>query len=601
INDGAGYCECATCKTVDRPMPTWHGFSGDKSHLYYTWLNRVAENLEQDHPDKMLGCLAYSAAILPPVGMKLHRNIIPYFTSNRADYWDHRFKRQDQQMLNRWSRSTSQMGIYDYAYGMGFAVPRIYNHLFQGAIQHAVDHGVRGFYAEVYPNWGLDGHKLYVMSRILWDPDVDVDALTDEWNERMFREAAGPMKAYFARCERAWREEQKGTGHWAYRLAGDPAQFGIFPSHILEECTGYLDQAARLAKDALVKDRIHFFRKTWDITLLLAGNYHASGNVQELIDEGGDIADIAAAMREAADRSTVADIDAFVKGKVGDDRIAYHDTQRWFARLKAGAVTNASRWCAAHLANAEIERARQGGSVDAVAVRSAIDARVTETFGTAGSDSYRLSVSRIRGMALKVATVVRTPTAPTVDGVIDDDAWKDADVLGDFIKYGESAPADHATRVRLVHDGANLFVALECEQDTTNLKTESAPRDGNTWHDDSVEMFINPEMAETPYVQFIINARGAFFDHWKKVDTESYAEALSRNFDCEWAATVEDGRWTAETRLPLREFGCDPSDHPLLMMDFIRNVQGDDPEISAWFPSIAAHADPLSRGWIVFE
>jgi len=240
INDGHGYCECPNCKAVDRPVPAWHGFSGEKSYLYYSWLNRVAENLEQDYPDKMLGCLAYSAVILPPPGLKLHRNIIPYLTSNRADYWEPGFKAQDEHMLAWWSQSANQMGIYDYAYGMGFAIPRIYNHLFQEAIQFAVAHKVKGFYAEVYPNWGLDGHKLYVMSRILRDPNVDIDAITDDWNERMFRDAAEPMKKYFARCERAWREQDTGPGHWAYRLAADPKQFQIFPPEIVSECIGYL-------------------------------------------------------------------------------------------------------------------------------------------------------------------------------------------------------------------------------------------------------------------------------------------------------------------------------------------------------------------------
>jgi hypothetical protein len=30
-------------------------------------------------------------------------------------------------------------------------------------------------------------------------------------------------------------------------------------------------------------------------------------------------------------------------------------------------------------------------------------------------------------------------------------------------------------------------------------------------------------------------------------------------------------------------------------------VQGEDPEIAAWFASIRAHADPMARGWIVLE
>jgi len=51
----------------------------------------------------------------------------------------------------------------------------------------------------------------------------------------------------------------------------------------------------------------------------------------------------------------------------------------------------------------------------------------------------------------------------------------------------------------------------------------------------------------------------------------------------------------------LAQFGCKPADHPMLRLDLVRNVQGKDAEISAWFPSVGAHADPLSRGWLVFE
>ncbi|MBU0608296.1 MAG: DUF4838 domain-containing protein, partial [Armatimonadetes bacterium] len=247
MNDGGGWCECPACKAIDRPMKEWHGFSGDKSVLFYSWLNRIAENLEQDYPDKKLGCLAYSAAILPPERMKLHRNIIPYFTSNRADYFDPAFRAQDQRMIAWWGDHTTQMGIYDYAYGVGFAVPRIYNHLFQIAVKYAVAHKVRGFYAEVYPNWGLDGPKLWVMSRIVWNPNVNVDRLTSEWNERMFHEAAAPMKRYFKLAEDAWRN-QKGHGAWAYRLAADPAQFAIFTPEIMDEMTACLAEAKGLAQ-----------------------------------------------------------------------------------------------------------------------------------------------------------------------------------------------------------------------------------------------------------------------------------------------------------------------------------------------------------------
>lgn len=602
INDGHGYCDCEGCLAIHEPMEEWHGFSGERSVQYYTWLNAIAENLDRDHPDKMLGCLAYSAVILPPKGMRLHRNIIPYLTSNRADYWDRDFRDQDQEMLARWSAVTEQMGIYDYAYGMGFAIPRIYNHLFQEAIQHAVGEGVRGFYAEVYPNWGLDGHKLYVMSRILWDPEVDIDALTDDWNERMFRTAAEPMKRYFALLERAWRENNLGQGRWAYRLAADPRQFQIFPPQTLAEATGYLDEAAALAQEEIVRDRIEFFRKTWDVTVLLSSNYWAGDGIEALISTDAPVSEVAAAMREMAHKMSTMDVDAYMAEKVGDDPIAFYPPKpSWIAPLKSAGITNSMRWAAAQVTSMQIEAAREGGKIDAAALRASIDREITGLFGESDDPRYQQIVQQVRAIATRVGTAIRVQSPPTIDGELDEEMWARTDVLTDFILWGETGLADHATRVRLAHDGTSLYVALECEQDTSSLVTRAAPRDGSAWKDDSVEIFINPRRGDYEYAQFIINAAGAFFDQWRRTEDQTYAEALAHNFDADWSAKVQDGKWTAELRLPLDALGVDPQQQELTTMNFIRNVQGPEAEISAWFASIRAHADPAGRGWIVFE
>lgn len=602
INDGHGYCDCEDCLQIHRPLPEWHGFSGERSIQYYTWLNAIADNLEEDYPDRMLGCLAYSAVILPPEGMKLHPNIIPYLTSNRADYWDRGFRAQDMEMLRRWSRVTEQMGIYDYAYGMGFAIPRIYNHLFQDAIRDAVAQGVKGFYAEVYPNWGLDGHKLYVMARILWDPEIDVDALTEEWNERMFREAAEPMKRYFALCERVWRENNFGQGHWAYRLAADPQQFRIFPPETLREANSYLREAQRMAEDEIVRERIAFFSNTFDVTRLLAGNYWATSEIEGLLAAGVPMEEIAEAMRSAASRMSAIDIDTYMKTKVGDDPIAFHPPKpAWIAPLKSAGIVRTQRWAAAQVATGQLELARERGEIDAAVLREQIGREVDELFGESEDERYLTLVGQIRAMATKVGTAIRVDEPPTIDGDLSEDLWQRADVLTDFILWGEPGAARYDTRVRIAHDGRNLYVALECQQDTADLVTRAAPRDGAAWKDDSVEIFINPRRDQHEYAQFIINAAGAFFDQWRRDEEQSYAEALAHDFDAEWAAQVHEGVWTAELSIPLDEMGIDPDRQELVPMNFVRNVQGRPGEISAWFASIRAHADPMARGWIVFE
>lgn len=602
MNDGQGWCECPGCKAIDKPMKEWHGFSGDKSVLFYSWLNRVAANLEKDYPNKMLGCLAYSSAILPPPGMKLHRNIIPYFTSNRADYFDPKFKAQDQHLIKWWSQSANQMGIYDYAYGVGFAVPRIYNHLFQDAVKYAVANKVKGFYAEVYPNWGLDGPKLYTMARIVWNPNCNVDAVTNEWNDRMFREAAAPMKRYFFLAEDTWRK-QKGSGAWAYRLAADPAQFQIFSPAAMDQMTKCLDDAAALAKDEIVKQRIQFFRKTWELTRILGGNYWAGMQVQELIEKNAPVEQVAQAMRTMVDEMSGLDVDAYFKATFEKDPIAYFPPLNgWFTPLKAGATTNATRYFASAVANEAIKMSREQGSLDGDSIRRNIDKRVAEIFGTGGSEQYRATVARMRDMSLKIGTAIKTDAAPKVDGVLDEPVWQRSDVLTDFVVWGGSTPADRVTKVRVCYEGTNLYIGLECLQDTSKLVVQSAPRDGSTWKDDSVEIFFNKGMEAAPHAQFIVNAAGAFYDQYDKDGTQAYAERLAHNFDCSWAAKVYPDKWTAEVRLPLRELGVDPAKQNMVRMNFVRNCNvGKEMHISAWFSSLRAHADPLSRGWILFE
>jgi len=601
-NDGQGWCECEGCKAMDRPLVPWEGFEGTYSCRYYGWLNQVAAELGTTHPQNLVGCLAYSTYILPPEPIGLHPNIIPYYTSNRADYYEPQFREQDQKLLEWWGRVATQMGIYDYAYGMGFAIPRIYSHLFQDAIRHAVRNRVRGFYAEVYPNWGLDGPKLYVMSRVLWDPEVDVDALTTDWNRRLFREAWEPMAAYFGRCERAWAEQHTGRGHWAYRLAGDPRQFEVFPPDVIAECTAYLDQAAGLAQSDLVRDRIRFFRKTWEITVLLSGNYWAGREVEQLVTGEAPLEQIAGALRQMAAKVSTLDTDAYIKERVGNDPIAFHPPlPGWLEPLKAGADANAMRLSASRLSARVVREAVAKGDVTAADLRGLIGARIDAAFGTAGSPQYLEYVTRLRAMAQKVAKVGRRTPPPVIDGRLDEPAWTEADVLGDFVRWGNTAAAQFPTRARLVHDGATLYIGLDCEQDTTHLQTAAAPRDGSTWKDDSVEILINPGLEAVPYVQFILNAKGAFFDLWGRKDGESYQERVSANFNCRWAAQVQPGHWTGEIAIPLAEFGCTPARNSLLRLNLARNVQGKAPEISAWFLSVKAHADAASRGWIVFE
>jgi hypothetical protein len=364
-----------------------------------------------------------------------------------------------------------------------------------------------------------------------------------------------------------------------------------------------LDQAKAMAKDDIVKQRLQFFAKTFGLTQLLTRNYWAGQQIQALIEKNAPIEEVAKAMRGMVDTMAAIDVDTYFKDAFANDPVAYFPPLNgWFTPLKGGAATNATRYFASAIANEAVAMARADQNVSGETIRKHINDRVTAIFGTDGSESYKATVARMRDMALKLGAASKLAEPVKVDGVLDEPVWKSADVLSNFVIWGGTGKAEEKTQVRLAHDGKNLYVALECFQDTSNLVAESPERDGSTWKDDSVEMFVSRDMNAVPFAQFIINAKGAFFDQFDQNGQDDYATRLAYNFDASWKSKVYPDKWTAEVRIPLKELGVDPAKQPLLRMNFVRNAHvGNDMHISAWFSSLRAHADPLSRGWVLFE
>jgi len=299
VSDGAGWCHCPQCLALRDRKLECGGYPSPYSYLYYSWLSRVGKELEKTHPDKLLGCLAYTNTVCPPKGLEVDRSILPYITFAIADTYAPRTQAAARKVVADWGDLVDQIGFYDYAYGSRFILPRIYPHLLQDTLQYGLKHNLTGVYAEAYPHWGLDAPRLYATTALWWDPNIDLDALLDEWNERMFREAAEPMKKYFARCEQALSENPRYLNcREGFFVFARDVLFDAYPPEVVAECTAYLDEAQRLARSDLVKQRLHFFRKTWDMGALFARAYWGSSEVRSLIEQEAPLQEIAAAMKD---------------------------------------------------------------------------------------------------------------------------------------------------------------------------------------------------------------------------------------------------------------------------------------------------------------
>lgn len=230
----------------------------DYSNYYFTYANAVADGVLKSHPDKWLGCLAYLGVTDPPKKTGVNPHIVPYICIDRYGWVSDEVAGRDRQRTQAWHKAAPTLGWYDYIYGDDmYRIPRIYNHLMGRYLKFGAENGVRAMYAEYYgdPDLWIDGPKLYVFMKLLWNPDADVDAMTSEWYRLAVGEqAAVPLAKYYDFWEDYWTKRVPRTD-WFAQCAGriyfDFTATGYLDElteQDLQQCRRWIDQVVKLAQ-----------------------------------------------------------------------------------------------------------------------------------------------------------------------------------------------------------------------------------------------------------------------------------------------------------------------------------------------------------------
>lgn len=204
MNDSNRYCQCPLCQDLIDYENTFRN-RPDASALMFTFANRVAELVEEEFPDKYLTILAYLwAENTPP--FPVHRQILPYLTADRTQWFDQEFQEEDRDLMTRWAEAgPEKLGIYDYYYGGSFLIPRMFWTSMEKSLNHAHELGFTTVFTEMGPTyWDLS--KEEVLRRKILAPERTVsDLLTEVAAERYG--AVGPlMEVFYLWAENYWRE-----------------------------------------------------------------------------------------------------------------------------------------------------------------------------------------------------------------------------------------------------------------------------------------------------------------------------------------------------------------------------------------------------------
>ncbi len=168
-----------------------------------------------------------------------------------------------------------------------------------------------------------------------------------------------------------------------------------------------------------------------------------------------------------------------------------------------------------------------------------------------------------------------------VDGILDDEAWKNTDVAKDFwLKFPtDTARANHKTEVRLTYDDNFLYVSAICfkANDGKSSTVESMKRDYFSFYNECFQIVIEPFNDLTNGFIFGVNAAGA---QMEGLVAEGQFQNL--NWDNKWASQTKylADRWIVEMSIPFKTLRY-KKDVAKWGLNFTRNYPNQK-EVSIW-------------------
>lgn len=208
------------------------GEAGEFSNYVWGFINKVAKGIKQKHPDKLVGCIAYERYLLPPSNIeRMEPNVAIVITKFRAQYPDPKAKELFQDTVTTWSKKADTLYSWEYycntVFNSGWkGYPMFFTSILQDDLK-SLKGVLKGEFIEA-ESWTTDAHAnapeklkinypglmhplLYINARLLWNPDLNLKALLDEYYQLFYGPAEEPMRAFWELIDSNWMKKGWST------------------------------------------------------------------------------------------------------------------------------------------------------------------------------------------------------------------------------------------------------------------------------------------------------------------------------------------------------------------------------------------------------
>ncbi|MEW4922513.1 DUF5916 domain-containing protein [Algibacter sp. 2305UL17-15] len=182
-------------------------------------------------------------------------------------------------------------------------------------------------------------------------------------------------------------------------------------------------------------------------------------------------------------------------------------------------------------------------------------------------------LTNVEAQNKKAYHITRTEKAPNIDGELNDDTWKNAQIATDFIQFkpnvGKKAPKHKRTEVKMAYDNKAIYISAYLYDDPNDIMRQFTQRD-NFGQSDFFGIFFNPNNDAQNNTEFFVFSSGTQAD---AVESPNNGEDFGWNTVWESAVKHTANGWTLEVKIPYRALRFTQQENPTWGIQFHRHFR----------------------------
>lgn len=204
-------CQCPECNRINTKYQS-------NSATIIMFINRLVKDLGKEFPNLMFSTLAYQDCINPPVGLEVEQNVVIKLCANPGSQGysysvgANKNSKQIKLLLESWGNIAKNIVVWDYVVDFNHLLLPFPNYDVQKAnMDFYVDNNVMGVFHQGSREKGdeMADMRTYLLSRQMWDKDIDFEALMKKYIQLNYGEASPYIEEYLETMSESYISHNK--------------------------------------------------------------------------------------------------------------------------------------------------------------------------------------------------------------------------------------------------------------------------------------------------------------------------------------------------------------------------------------------------------